>query len=72
MADLDTKEKIRLMEHAAPNQLTLRKEQHIEKDFLDQQDLMLISIDGWKHLVDIKSPWLANIPSTLILSEDKK
>ncbi|MDQ6531433.1 cation:proton antiporter [Flavobacterium sp. LHD-85] len=72
MADLDTKEKIRLMEQAAPNQLTLRKEQSIEKDFLDQQDLMLISIDGWKHLVDIKSPWLTNIPSTLILSEDKK
>ena len=72
MADLDTKEKIRLMEQAAPNQLTLRKEQSIEKDFLDQQDLMLISIDGWKHLVENKSPWLANIPSTLILSEDKK
>jgi len=71
-ADLDTKEKIRLMEQAAPNQLSLRKEQLIEKDFLDQQDLMLISIDGWKHLVDSKSPWLANIPSTLILSEDKK
>ncbi|MGE8342310.1 MAG: cation:proton antiporter [Flavobacterium sp.] len=72
MADLDTKEKIRLMEQVAPNQLTLRKEQSIEKDFLDQQDLMLISIDGWKHLVENKSPWLANIPSTLILSEDKK
>jgi len=72
LADLDTKEKIRLMEQAAPNQLTLRKEQSIEKDFLEQQDLMLISIDGWKHLVENKSPWLANIPSTLILSEDKK
>ncbi|UPZ14234.1 cation:proton antiporter [Flavobacterium humidisoli] len=72
MADLDTKEKIRLMEQAAPNKLTLRKEQSIEKDFLEQQDLMLISIDGWKHLVENKSPWLANIPSTLILSEDKK
>jgi hypothetical protein len=60
------------MEQAAPNQLTLRKEQSIEKDFLEQQDLMLISIDGWKHLVENKSPWLANIPSTLILSEDKK
>jgi Kef-type K+ transport system membrane component KefB len=71
-ADLDTKEKIRLMEQAAPNQLTLRKEQSIEKDFLDQQDLMLISIDGWKHLMDTKSSWLANIPSTLIISEDKK
>ena len=60
------------MEQAAPNQLILRKEQSIEKDFLDQQDLMLISIDGWKHLMDTKSSWLTNIPSTLIISEDKK
>ncbi len=72
MADLDTKEKIRMIEQAAPNQITLRKEQSIEKDFLEHQDLMLISIDGWKNLVENKSPWLANIPSTLILSEDKK
>ena len=72
IADLDTKEKIRLMEQAAPNQLSLRKEQNIEKDFLEQQDLMLITLDGWKHLMDTKSPWLANIPSTLIISEDKK
>lgn len=72
MADLDTKEKIRLMEQAAPNQLSLRKEQSLEIDFLKQQDLMLISIDGWKHLMDTKSPWLTNIPSTLIISEDKK
>lgn len=72
MADLDTKEKIRLMEQAAPSLLSLRKEQNAEKEFLEQQDLMLISIDGWKHLMDSKSPWLTNIPSTLIISEDKK
>ncbi|KAF2326453.1 cation:proton antiporter domain-containing protein [Flavobacterium ginsenosidimutans] len=72
MSDLDTKEKIRLMEQAASSQLSLRKEHSIEKDYLNQQDLMLISIDGWKHLVETKSPWLTNIPSTLIISEDKK
>ena len=71
-ADLDTKEKIRLMEQAAPKQFLLKNEKAVEKEFLDQQNLMIISIDGWKHLVDTKSPWLANIPSTLILSEDKK
>lgn len=70
MTDLDTKEKIRLMEQAAPNQLTLKKECAVEKEFLDQQNLMLITIDGWKHLMDTKSTWLANIPSTLILSDD--
>ncbi|KDN55101.1 cation:proton antiporter domain-containing protein [Flavobacterium seoulense] len=68
--DLSIKEKIRLMEQAVPDQIVLKKEKIIEKEFLEQQDLMLITIDGWKHLVDSKSPWLANIPSTLIISKD--
>ncbi|WP_343615839.1 cation:proton antiporter [Flavobacterium sp.] len=71
-ADLDTKERIRLMEQAAPNQLSFKKEQTIDKDFLEHQNLMVISIDSWKHLMDTKSPWLSNIPSTLIISDDKK
>ncbi|QSW88823.1 cation:proton antiporter [Flavobacterium endoglycinae] len=71
-ADLDTKERIRLMEQAAPNQLSFKKEQTIDKDFLENQNLMVISIDSWKHLMDTKSPWLSNIPSTLIISDDKK
>ncbi|MBE8726009.1 cation:proton antiporter [Flavobacterium hungaricum] len=70
-ADLDTKENIRHMEHAAPSQLSLTSERAIEKDFLEQHSLMLISIDGWKQLVDSKSSWLPNIPSTLIISEEK-
>lgn len=31
------------------------------------QDLILISIDGWRELVDSKSPWLAQMPSILIM-----
>ena len=58
------------MEQAAPNQIVLKKERIVEKDFLEQQNLMLITIDGWKRLVDSKSPWLANIPSTLIISKE--
>jgi len=68
--DLEVKENIRLMEQAAPNQIVLKKERIVEKDFLEQQNLMLITIDGWKRLVDSKSPWLANIPSTLIISKE--
>jgi hypothetical protein len=29
---------------------------------------MMISDDSWKKLVDTKSLWLSDIPSTLILS----
>lgn len=71
-ADLDTKEKIRLMEMAAPNQLSLKNERPVEKDFLNEQSLMLITIEGWKRLVDTKTSWLSDIPSTLIIAEEKK
>ncbi|WP_345147427.1 cation:proton antiporter [Flavobacterium ginsengiterrae] len=70
--DLDTKEKIRLMEMAAPNQLSLKNERPVEKDFLNEQSLMLITIEGWKRLVDTKTSWLSDIPSTLIIAEEKK
>lgn len=44
----------------------------LEKDFLNNQDIMLISIESWKKIVDTKSLWLSNIPSTLILSNNTK
>jgi hypothetical protein len=44
------------------------KESMIEKDFLQEQDLMLISAESWKKLIDDKTAWLADIPSTLVLS----
>ncbi|MFB9076169.1 cation:proton antiporter [Flavobacterium procerum] len=70
MSDLDTKEKIRRMEMAAPNQLSLRPERTVGEDFLAQQNLMLITLEGWKHIVDTKSLWLSNMPSTLIIAEE--
>ena len=43
-------------------------EKMIEKDFLQSQDLMLISSKSWRNLIDSKSLWLSDIPSTLIIS----
>jgi Kef-type K+ transport system membrane component KefB len=43
-------------------------EEMIEKDFLQQYDLMVISEESWRKLVESKSLWLADIPSTLILA----
>lgn len=65
----EIKEKIRAIEQNAPNHITLRNQQVIEKSFLAQQDLMIISIESWKKLVETKSVWLSDIPSTLIVAE---
>ncbi|MCG2611879.1 cation:proton antiporter [Flavobacterium sp. SM15] len=65
----EMKEKIRAIEQNAPNHITLQNQRVIEKDFLKSQDLMIISIDSWKKLLETKSLWLSDIPSTLIISD---
>ena len=39
----------------------------LEKDFLKEQDLLIMSIDSWKKLIDTRSVWLNNSPSLLII-----
>lgn len=62
------KEAISAIVQFAPNHINFINEQAIEKEFLIQNDLMIISADSWKKLVETKSIWLSDIPSTLILS----
>ena len=55
------------LEQKYPNNIDLITDKIIRKEFLDQQDLMLISIGSWKQLVDSRSTWLSSVPSVLIL-----
>jgi Kef-type K+ transport system membrane component KefB len=66
--NIEVKELIRSIEQVAPNHITLYNEKKIEKEFLSSQDLMLVSSKSWKNLIDTKSLWLSDIPSTLIIS----
>jgi methyl coenzyme M reductase subunit C-like uncharacterized protein (methanogenesis marker protein 7) len=47
--------------------MSLLNDKTIEKEFLNQHDLMIISLDSWKKLVDSQSDWLSDIPSVLIV-----
>lgn len=67
-SNIEIKELIRSIEQVAPNHITLYNEKKIEKEFLQGQDLMLISKKSWRGLIDSKSLWLSDIPSTLIIS----
>lgn len=67
-SNIEVKELIRSIEQVAPNHITLYNEKKIEKEFLNGQDLMLISKKSWRGLIDSKSLWLSDIPSTLIIS----
>ena len=64
----EIRELIRNIENIAPNHIKLCNEKTIEKEFLESHDLMLISSKSWKNLIDTKSLWLSDIPSTLIIS----
>ncbi|MFZ5554246.1 MAG: cation:proton antiporter [Bacteroidota bacterium] len=63
----ELKETIRSIEQTAPNHIALYSERKIEKQFLEQQDLMVISIDSWKKAIETQSVWLSHTPSTLII-----
>ncbi|MFE3869764.1 cation:proton antiporter [Flavobacterium sp. ZS1P70] len=50
-----------------PNNIGLIQDESVKKEFLDKQNLMLISLESWKALVDSRSDWLSAVPSVLIL-----
>ncbi len=62
------KERIRAIEQIAPNHISLQGGT-LEEGFMPSQDLMLTSLESWKKIVDDRSEWLTEIPSTLIISE---
>jgi Kef-type K+ transport system membrane component KefB len=62
------KEGIRAIEQKAPNHIHLLDERLIDKNFLTEHSLMVVSLLSWKKLMDSKSLWLSEIPSTLILT----
>ena len=60
---------IEAMNTKMPGHISVLKNVTVEKRFLQQNDLMLISIDSWKKLVSSQSLWLNYTPSTLILKQ---
>ncbi|HEX9981366.1 MAG TPA: cation:proton antiporter [Flavobacterium sp.] len=50
-----------------PDNISLMAERVIKEEFLNVQDLMVISLESWKSLVDSQSIWLSSVPSVLII-----
>ena len=67
----EMKELIRAIEQFAPNHINLVNVRIIDKNFLQKVDLMLVSAESWKKLIETKSVWLSDMPSTLVLSDKK-
>ncbi len=63
----EIKEAIRAIEQEAPNHIALNNEKIMDEQFIRQFQLIVISSDGWKQLVDSRNSWLNQMPSILIL-----
>ncbi len=61
------KNAIQTIKQEYPDNIAMVSENQIMKPFLVKQDLMIISLDSWKKLVESQSVWLSNLPSVLII-----
>ena len=61
------KSAVNSLEEKYPENITMMDEKIIRKDFLANLDLMIISVESWKVLLDSHSIWLRRVPSVLIL-----
>ncbi|WPR73216.1 cation:proton antiporter [Flavobacterium sp. NG2] len=50
-----------------PNNISVITEKGINVTFLNQQDLMLISLESWKTILGTNNDWLIDVPSVLII-----
>ena len=50
-----------------PKNVILNNESILYNEFLAKQDLMIVSLDSWKALLDSSSEWLSGVPSVLII-----
>lgn len=63
----ETGEALHALQEKSPENVTLLYENVLEKDFLQSQDLMVISLESWIKAVESHSVWLSNSPSVLII-----
>ena len=55
------------LEQKYPNNMEVVSENSINTEFLENQDLLLVSLEGWKILMDSDATWLDSTPSVLII-----
>lgn len=65
----EIKEAISAIEHVTPNNITVSRTKNIDEQFMKPFQLMIISTDGWKKLVDSRQEWISKTPSVLILQK---
>ncbi|KQS28187.1 cation:proton antiporter [Dyadobacter sp. Leaf189] len=63
----EVQDSLNAIQDYAPEKVRMHFDNALEKEFLEQKDLMIISFESWKKAVESHSVWLANSPSVLII-----
>lgn len=58
---------INSLEQKYPNNMEIVSESMVDTTFLENQDLMMISLESWKILIDSDANWLSGVQSVLII-----
>ena len=61
------KSAINSLEQKYPQNISIFDDKIIKKEFIAKLDLLIISVESWKLLLDKYSIWLSRVPSVLIL-----
>lgn len=65
------KERIRLIEHNAPNHVRLVSPEYIDESFITKQNLIIVGLDSFDRLFQLNKNWIEKTPSILIFSKAK-
>jgi Kef-type K+ transport system membrane component KefB len=58
---------INSLEQKYPKNISIMEDKIVTEEFLSNENLMIISLESWKTLVDSRSIWLRGVPSVLII-----
>ncbi len=67
MAGIENQQEIKDIEQTYPDHVSFLDEEEINKSFINNQNLLLISVDSWKKLVEMKTGRFSKSLSILII-----
>jgi len=68
----ELKDSLQIIDNNLNSKIQFIKSNELKNDFWEQRNLMLVSIEGWKKIVETKENWLTAIPATLIMVDKEE
>ena len=56
---------INSLEQKYPDNISFIQDKIVTEEFLSNEDLMVISLESWKAIVDSRTVWLRGVPSSI-------